>query len=167
MKALRDVDEERDSKYPAYRRWDVNKWARWKFYPGAIILLPLKFLLALLIVIACYIVVRIVTIGHNFNEDKPIRGWLRNKVLGYVYKFMCSLVVLVVGVRSSIEERDYDYSHYLGPNYKETTVYPKYFSTYVSNHTSWIDILLIISYLRPAFTPKHVLKKIPIFGILV
>jgi len=72
-----------------------------------------------------------------------------------------------MGIRSCYDNRDYDYSYFLGPNYKETTVYPKFFSTYVSNHTSWLDIILMISYIKPAFTPMDTLKKIPVVGILV
>ena len=67
MKPIREINEERDSKYPAYRRWDANKWAKWKFYPGAILLLPLKFVALLLILAFLYVVVRIVTIGHDFS----------------------------------------------------------------------------------------------------
>ena len=35
-KAVRKVDESRDSKYPAFRRWDVKKWNRPTFYLGII-----------------------------------------------------------------------------------------------------------------------------------
>ena len=69
MKPIRQVNEERDSKYPAYRRWDVNKWVKWKFYPGAVLLLPLKFFLVLMIVLILYVIVRLVTIGHDFSQD--------------------------------------------------------------------------------------------------
>jgi len=36
---FRDGNEERDSKFPYFRRLDAPKWARWKFYPGAMTLL--------------------------------------------------------------------------------------------------------------------------------
>jgi 1-acyl-sn-glycerol-3-phosphate acyltransferase len=127
----------------------------------------LKFFATVFLVIICYIVVRIFTLGHNFDEGGPIRGSIRNLVIGSVYRLISTMILLVAGIRMSRDDRDYDYSFYLGPNYKETTPYPKYFSTYVSNHTSWMDILLMIAYNRPAFTPKHNLKKIPLFGLLV
>ena len=84
-----------------------------------------------------------------------------------MFKIACSILLFCLGIRSSYENRDYDYSYFLGPNYKERTVYPKHFSTYVSNHTSWLDIILMVSYIKPAFTPKSVLKKIPVVGLLV
>ena len=33
-KPVRKVDEERDSKYPAFRRYDVKNWNRLTFYIG-------------------------------------------------------------------------------------------------------------------------------------
>lgn len=110
MRPVREIKEERDSKYPAFRRWDVPKWEKWKFYPGAVLLMPIKLITSVLIVILCYVFIRIITLGHNFNENKPIKGWLRNLLIGYVYKLMASILVYVVGIRSSLEFVDVDYS---------------------------------------------------------
>ncbi len=84
-----------------------------------------------------------------------------------MYKLIGKMILFFVGLRSTYEPREYDYTFFLGKDYKERTVYPKYFSTYVSNHTSWLDVILLISQICPAFTPKDVLRRIPIFGILV
>jgi len=56
-KPIREVDEERDSKYPAFRRYDAKNWSRWKFYIGAMILLPLRLfaIVAFLIVLYIYL----------------------------------------------------------------------------------------------------------------
>lgn len=43
IKPIREVNEARDSKYPAFRRYDVPKWKKFKFYIGAITVLPLRF----------------------------------------------------------------------------------------------------------------------------
>jgi hypothetical protein len=58
VKTLKKVDEERDGKYPAFRRWDAFKWKKWKFYFGAITFLPLRLFLSFGIVFFCYIFVR-------------------------------------------------------------------------------------------------------------
>lgn len=47
-KRFRSKDEQRDSRFPAYRRFDSQKWSRWKFYPGAMFLLPTRVVLLLL-----------------------------------------------------------------------------------------------------------------------
>jgi len=47
-KRFREVDEKRDSMFPQFRRNDVSHWSRWKFYPGAMLLMPTRlFLLAI------------------------------------------------------------------------------------------------------------------------
>jgi 1-acyl-sn-glycerol-3-phosphate acyltransferase len=70
-------------------------------------------------------------------------------------------------MRTTKKTVNYDYSAFLGPNYKETTKPPRYLSTYVSNHASWLDVPIIISHLRPAFASKKTFKTVPVFGILV
>jgi len=37
--------------FPLYRRIDAKNWARWKFYPGAMILMPTRLMLLLIDVI--------------------------------------------------------------------------------------------------------------------
>jgi hypothetical protein len=58
VKSIRKVDEERDSKYPAFRRWDVNKWKKWKFYFGAMTLMPIRLFCSIILLIICYILVK-------------------------------------------------------------------------------------------------------------
>jgi hypothetical protein len=55
MKAIREVNEERDSKYPAFRRYDAKYWRKWKFYFGALTYLPIRFLLVIAIYIVLFI----------------------------------------------------------------------------------------------------------------
>ena len=61
---------------------------------------------------------------------------------------------------------DYDYSYYLGPNYKEEQKNMKRVSTIVSNHTSWCDALALLSgpYV-PGFGAKKEFRKAPIVGL--
>ena len=42
LRRFREVDEERDSKFPAFRRRDAGKWQKWKFYPGAMLSMPFR-----------------------------------------------------------------------------------------------------------------------------
>ena len=70
-------------------------------------------------------------------------------------------------MRTTRKYVDYDYSAFLGPNYKDTTKPPRYLSTYVSNHASWLDVPILISHFRPAFASKKNFRDFPIFGIIV
>lgn len=58
VKPVRDIVEERDSKYPAFRRWDAFRWRKWKFYFGAITVMPLRLFLSFLLVMLCYVFVK-------------------------------------------------------------------------------------------------------------
>jgi 1-acyl-sn-glycerol-3-phosphate acyltransferase len=77
------------------------------------------------------------------------------------------LILFFGGMRTYKKKIDFDYSTYLGTDYKKTTTLPKYLSTYVSNHTSWIDIPILITNLKCAFASKKGLRNTPVFGILV
>lgn len=48
MKRIMNIDEKRDSQFPYSRRLDAHKWSRWKFYPGAMFGLPIRFLILIL-----------------------------------------------------------------------------------------------------------------------
>lgn len=48
LKRFRDGNEERDSKFPAFRRRDAKKWSRLKFYPGALLSMPFRLIFMIL-----------------------------------------------------------------------------------------------------------------------
>jgi len=48
MKRIMAIDEKRDSQFPFSRRLDAHKWSRWKFYPGAMFGLPIRFLILII-----------------------------------------------------------------------------------------------------------------------
>ena len=58
----------------------------------------------------------------------------------------------------------YDYSKYLGSNYDQPMDHVKNFSTYVVNHTSYMDIPILATLYLPAMVSKAGLKKAPIVG---
>ena len=58
MKPFIQVNEARDSEYPAYRRYDVKNWKKWKFYFGAVTVMPMRFLLSIFFILLLYILVK-------------------------------------------------------------------------------------------------------------
>lgn len=64
------VVEERDSKYSAFRRYDVKQWKRWRLYLGAPFLLT-RFLISLCCPLLLYLSVKIVLIGHKTGNPIP------------------------------------------------------------------------------------------------
>lgn len=58
IKPLREINEDRDGKYPAFRRWDAFKWRKWHYYLGAMTVMPVRLVLGFLGVVTCYIFVK-------------------------------------------------------------------------------------------------------------
>jgi len=60
---------------------------------------------------------------------------------------------------------DADYSEYLGPDYREKMKPIKKVSTIVSNHVSFMDVIIMVaSDLQPAFTPSIKFKNAPLLS---
>jgi hypothetical protein len=58
MAPFRNVDETRDSQFPAYRRYDVKNWRKWKFYFGAVTLMPLRLILSVLTIFLLFLFIK-------------------------------------------------------------------------------------------------------------
>lgn len=67
---------------------------------------------------------------------------------------------------SSRKKVDFDYSEYLGPNYKESTPLPKKVSTLVCNHSTWVDTTMLFQYFRHSFVSKKSVINAPVMGIV-
>jgi hypothetical protein len=51
-------DETVDAKYPSFRRLDVKKWDKFKFFLGAVTVMPIRFLIGILILLSLFIFVK-------------------------------------------------------------------------------------------------------------
>lgn len=60
---------------------------------------------------------------------------------------------------------DFDYTKYLGPNYKSKYDKTKNTSTIVANHMSWLDAFVMYLCFEPSFCPMDGLRKTPGLGI--
>ena len=87
---------------------DLNKWARWKFYPGSIIFFPIRMILFMFGSFFFVALVKIFCIGHNF-EKGPITGCRKWIVTGLL-KSMCRFIMLLVFLRMEKKKVDIDYS---------------------------------------------------------
>lgn len=58
IKVLRDINEDRDSKYPPFRRFDAYKWRKYHYYFGAVTFMPVRFLISFLSVLMCFVFVK-------------------------------------------------------------------------------------------------------------
>ena len=136
----RNVDESRDGCYPSYRRLDAKDWARWKFYPGAMFMMPTRLILLGLCIALFVFFVKILTLFHNF-EKAPVSG-CRKKLIECTVKFWTFLQLKLAGIRWKVKHLEIDYSRYLGPDYMNDPKKDMHVSTIVSNHVSWFDSIL-------------------------
>jgi hypothetical protein len=154
----REIDELRDGAWPLARRNDVHLWARWKFYPGAMILLPLRITLLASTLLIGAVLIPTLCMGHNFQK-RPLTG-CRKWVIVQLCRIGTRLLLTLCGVICSEKEVDFDYSHYLGNGYKTD----RPCSAYVANHVSWIDALIMYKYLEPSFASAWGVKELPLFS---
>ena len=159
----RAVDEARDGAYPLCRRRDVPKWARWKFYPGAILFMPLRLLLTTAVCLSWATLVKLLCLGHNFDKG-PITG-CRKLLVKWVMRFSMRSILCIAALRTKRVKLDYDYSKYLGPDYKKTQEVKRE-STVICNHMSWLDGPIMYLCFETSFCPMAGLKKVPLFGTL-
>ena len=117
-KRFREKNEERDGRFPWFRRYDAKHWKRWKLYPGAMFIMPFRFIILALDGLFLLAVLRILTIGHDFKKG-PIKNGCRKWIMSLTYYICCKIYLFVNGMRSNLHYDDVDYSYYLGPNYKE------------------------------------------------
>ena len=83
----RAIDEKRDGSYPSYRRIDAKYWARWKFYPGAMLMMPTRLVLFGFNLAFMVFLVRILCLCHDFDK-KPLSGF-RKKIVFFVVRMFC------------------------------------------------------------------------------
>ena len=74
----RKTDEERDCIYPAFRRNDIQNWSRCKFYPGAILLMPFRIILMILIMSIASLVTIMMCLGDD-RQSKKARIYVDNE----------------------------------------------------------------------------------------
>ena len=115
--------------------------------------------------ILVYVAVKILLIGYTIEKGKPITGW-RAPYMKYPYIFLGYYISFCCGLSSSKTiVKQQDYSFYLGPDYMKD-IKPKFVSIFVSNHISWIDIMVFIAQYSVTFASKKEIKRIPIAGYI-
>jgi len=162
-KAPRQVVEERDAKYPAFRRYDVRHWKRWRLYLiGGHILFP-RLVTTLMAPMVYFVVLKTLTILTGASNPQP--QWMK-----LVLKWLGQLVAKSVSITGAgllwytFEEANVDYRPFLGADWKPTKKKP---ATFVCNHSMWLDILIAtFKFDFPRFTAKDGIKKWPLIGLI-
>ena len=102
--------EARDSKYPAFRRYDAKNWNKAKFYLGAMTLLLIRMTLVFSTILLTIILLKITTLSHTFEKNKPVSGKIK-LFLMILYNNSCRILAFVTGITISKKTlSDFDYS---------------------------------------------------------
>ena len=128
--------------------------------------MPARLLIILIDAIFLTLLVSLFSIGHNFKKG-PMRNGCRKWIIHFVYHIACSFCLIVAGMRTELRYVNFDYTYYLGPNYRVNQKKIKRTSTIVSNHVSWLDAVVLIKNVRPAFAPSEEFRNVPLLGKLI
>ena len=156
-----NVDEERDSKFKAFRRPDVKWFNRpWLFLTAHFNLAKLLICFAQLFV--CALGTNLIIIGTK--KDTPITG-IRYKLVRILH-YITSCVVLYCGGSNSwmtYKRPKVCYKKFLGPDWKPDYDWKRCGSV-VSNHSSFLDIPIHAMCQLPSIIAKNEVKKVPGIG---
>jgi hypothetical protein len=160
---FRQIDAEREEYFKAIKRQDAPYWARWKFYPGAMFTMLTRIVLLATGLIVLFVSIQLFCIGHNFDKG-PMPDGFRKKLIHKIYRACCGFGIFLSGMTTSVVYQDVDYSYYLGNGYQSRYRNIKKTSTIVCNHVSWLDALILIHIITPAFAPSSFFKTVPVFS---
>jgi len=152
--------KETHQKYHHLKRLDANYWDEKRFFFGALFFAWLKVPLAILIVISCWITLKL-SLG-KINPDNEITDKHRKRIILISNLFARSLLFVLGIVYIHDDYTTVDYTEYLGENYEKNAKAV----TNISNHTSWLDILLFMAKLSPGFISKAPVREYPLVGYI-
>eukprot|EP00347_Sterkiella_histriomuscorum_P007119 403350191 len=160
---LRNLDPEVQKKFPTFRRVDT-KWSKGKYYLGAPFAL-IRGMTAIVSIIMTGISFKLICLGKSYDGNKnPLNGW-RATLCKMVIRLASLTIYISHGVIYNYKQIDYDYSEYLGKDYKKTQKTPENPGSIVmQGHASWIDNLIAIRQYGCSFVGKESLKKAPLLG---
>lgn len=157
-------DEHIHEKYKMFRKLDAPHWNKNKFLLGAILFSWIKLAGVFTALILCYISLKLLLRGKNIEDKSVINDANLRSKIELVCKITSIVVMTSFGIIKSEKKVEFDYTKYLGKNYsKGEQLVP---ATYIVNHTSWIDIVLMGSIISPGFISRINVKSYPVIGYI-
>lgn len=179
--------EELEKKFAAYVRNDVYGPMGRGELPlvekvllgiAVVTLVPIRFVLALIILVVYYIICRVCTLFSAPNRDEEeeqedfahMGGW-RRAVIVWCGRFLSRMLLFVIGFYwISVSYRDIelpDQNKSSSQNEgKDQSEEPERLGAIISNHVSYLDILYHMSASFPSFVAKRSVAKLPLVGLI-
>jgi len=99
--------------------------------------------------------------------SKPLTPW-RRAITKYLIIISSKLILFAHGMSLSTREIPFDYSPWLGKDYKQKKPNVKRVSTIVMNHSTMMDMISLTAQgFMPSFAAKGSLEKVPVMGMLI
>jgi 1-acyl-sn-glycerol-3-phosphate acyltransferase len=158
-KYLQHKDEDKDThdRFDMFRRLDGAKWDKNRLFIGSVLFAWLKLGGVIFSVLLCYCSVKILLIGRESIDHRDEK--LKKKII-FITSFCAKIFMLCLGIVIRDKNVEYDYTKYLGKGYRKD-LKP---AAFISNHTSWIDILLFMDKLGAGFIASIHVKSFPLIG---
>lgn len=133
-------------------------------YPVAVTLLPIRLVLFVLMLFLPFLTFKILYLGQD--TSKPISS-IKRIVAQNLYSFFSRLNLLAIGIVVRRKDIQFDYSKWLGHNYK--AIESTSLSTYVANHMGFADEVAVIVALlgNCSFLAAEKTKNVPFIGEIV
>ncbi|KAB5526800.1 hypothetical protein DKX38_020647 [Salix brachista] len=145
---------------------------------AVVTLVPIRFVLALIILVVYYIICRLCTLFSAPNRDEEedqedfahMGGW-RREVIVWCGRFLSRMLLFVVGFYwISVSYRDIDLPDQNKSSSqnegKDQSEEPERLGAIISNHVSYLDILYHMSASFPSFVAKRSVAKLPLVGLI-
>ena len=115
--------------------------------------MPIRFVLTYCALVQTTIISNIVRFFHGDpTENGPLlKGTMLKTIQDWVHQTSCWLTLTCAGIQLIDSTPEFDYSYYLGPNYRENYRSNITTSTILCNHFSWMDGIFMLS--RYIFSP--------------
>ncbi|KAF9668653.1 hypothetical protein SADUNF_Sadunf14G0026000 [Salix dunnii] len=145
---------------------------------AVVTLVPIRFVLALIILVMYYIICRLCTLFSAPNRDEEedqedfahMGGW-RRAVIVWCGRFLSRMLLFVLGFYwISVSYRDIDLPDQNKSSSqnegKDQSEEPERLGAIISNHISYLDILYHMSASFPSFVAKRSVAKLPLVGLI-
>ena len=159
----RNASDEINEKYRWFKQPNLDKWNYWSMLLQSFTLLPIRVAIFLVAFFGSGLV-------HLCLGEVGEQNWIKRKISSYSLWASCATILFVQGYALEAREEDFDYSQWLGPEWRnELKAFKKEkrVATNVCNHTSGIyDIFTMLTAKRGdvAFVASSFLKHVPCIG---
>lgn len=119
MRSVREIIEERDSMFPAWRRLDIKRISRWRMYPIAMTIMPIRIFACIFGLIILFLLAKLCYCGRIQELKSQQTKGRRKKFMEWLLTFACNCGLFIMGTYTTTRLADTDYSEWLGADYKE------------------------------------------------